>query len=164
MVMREACPIEHILITLDGSTLAERALEPGLEVAQRPGARVTLLQVATLTLAPSELIYQAAYIERQVGHFPQSGVVDHAALYLDAMKQRLERRNVPVATEILEGFAAQSIVDYSETHGADLIVMATHGRTGLRRWAYGSVTEKLLRSGQCAMLVVRPGIEELKVT
>jgi nucleotide-binding universal stress UspA family protein len=62
------------------------------------------------------------------------------------------------------GPAATGILEYSEGHNIDLIVMATHGRTGLRRWVYGSVTEKVLRGAQCAMLIVRPAADELKDT
>lgn len=53
------------------------------------------------------------------------------------------------------------ILEYVETSGIDLIVMATHGRTGLKRWVYGSVTAKVLRSVNCSMLVIPPTNAEL---
>jgi nucleotide-binding universal stress UspA family protein len=61
---------------------------------------------------------------------------------------------VNVAVE--EGFPANVILDTATEESVDLITMATHGRSGLRRWVYGSITEKILRSANCAMLVVRP--------
>lgn len=162
MVVREPRAIRHILIPLDGSTLAERALEPGLEVALRLDARVTLLQVATGIPVPHDAIYQMETMERNVGEYLASSTIDHAKIYLEAVAQRLAERGVQISTEVTDGFAAQRIVDYGVSHDVDLIVMATHGRTGLRRWAYGSVTEKVLRSGQCSLLVVRPNEDELK--
>jgi nucleotide-binding universal stress UspA family protein len=59
------------------------------------------------------------------------------------------------------GSPADSILEHVETYGIDLIVMATHGRTGLKRWVYGSVTAKVLRSVGCSMLVIRPTDAEL---
>ena len=63
--------------------------------------------------------------------------------------------------EVRIGSPTDSILEYVETYGSDLIVMATHGRTGLKRWVYGSVTAKVLRSVSCSMLVVRPADAEL---
>ena len=162
LVVREPRPIRHVLITLDGSTLAEQALEPGLEIARRLDARVTLFQVALVVPAATDVIYQMETMERSVGEYLASSTMDHARLYLDAVAQRLADSGVQVATEVTDGFAAQQIVDYSTSHDVDLICMATHGRTGLRRWAYGSVTEKVLRSGKCSLLVVRPDDDALK--
>jgi nucleotide-binding universal stress UspA family protein len=57
---------------------------------------------------------------------------------------------------VSEGPAAEAILRVAENEDVDLIVMATHGRSGLRRWVYGSVTEKVLRSAGRAMFVIRP--------
>ena len=162
LVVHESRPIRHIVITLDGSNLAERALDPGLEVARRLGARVTLLQVASTVPVPYDVVYQLEVMESDVNSYLGTSAVNEARSYLDAVAARLTDSGVSLAMQVLEGFAAQSIVDYAADQDADLMVMATHGRTGLRRWAYGSVTEKVLRSGQCALLVVRPGKEELR--
>lgn len=162
MVVRESRPMRHILITLDGSTLSERALEPGMEVARRFGGRVTLLQVATIVPAAHDVIYQVEMMERRLGDYEARDAIDHAELYLDSVAERLAHYDLPLSIAVEDGFAAQRIVDYSAGHEVDLIVMATHGRTGLRRWAYGSVTEKVLRSGQCSLLVIRPEEHELK--
>lgn len=156
MVMRDKQPLDHILITLDGSTLAECAVEPGIEIARRLGARVTLLQVATMVPIASDVVYQLEMTDRGISEYLASSTIDHAQLYLEAVADRLDDAGVPIDIAVVEGLAAQGIVDYAAQHGVDLIVMATHGRTGLRRWAYGSVTEKVLRSGKCSLVVVRP--------
>ena len=59
---------------------------------------------------------------------------------------------------------ARGILDFLELSPVDLLVMATHGQTGLRRWVYGSVTEKCLRNSACAMLVVRPPTDCIELT
>ncbi|HEX6384414.1 MAG TPA: universal stress protein, partial [Anaerolineae bacterium] len=66
-----------------------------------------------------------------------------------------------IETVVDVGEVARLILDFAETEDIDLIVMATHGHTGLRRWVYGSVTEKVLRGSRCALLVVRPPAHEL---
>ena len=62
---------------------------------------------------------------------------------------------------MLDGAPAQTILDYIDVQGTDLVVMATHGRGGLRRWVYGSITEKVMRSANCSMLIIRPPAEDL---
>jgi nucleotide-binding universal stress UspA family protein len=66
-----------------------------------------------------------------------------------------------IKTTVRVGAPADTILAYVETYGIDLVAMATHGRTGLKRWVYGSVTAKVLRSISCSMLVIRPTDAEL---
>jgi nucleotide-binding universal stress UspA family protein len=64
--------------------------------------------------------------------------------------------SVKVKGMVISGQAATSILDFATEQSTDLIAMTTHGRTGLRRWVYGSVTEKVLYGSGRAILVVRP--------
>lgn len=161
LVMREECTIRRVLIALDGSSLAEQALRPGLEVARRMDARVTLFQVATAVPVPHDVIFQLELAEGGIADYLAADTIENAKTYLSAVATRVERYGVPLKTHVDIGPPAERIIDYSADNDVDLVVMATHGRTGLRRWAYGSVTEKVLRSGQCALLVVRPAKETL---
>jgi nucleotide-binding universal stress UspA family protein len=61
----------------------------------------------------------------------------------------------------MEGTPARSILGFVEAEEIDLIVITTHGRSGLKRWVYGSVTEKVLRSTDAAMLIIRSNKEQL---
>ncbi len=63
--------------------------------------------------------------------------------------------HIPVRHVLLEGDAAQQIIRYSVDHGADLIVLGTHGRTGVERQLMGSVAEKVMRDAACSVLVVK---------
>ena len=87
---------------------------------------------------------------------------EDAAAYLAQLAESHARPGHPIKAELRTGPAAAAILKYVEQHDIDLIGMATHGRTGLRRWMYGSVTEKVLHSAHCSMLVVRPGLHELR--
>jgi nucleotide-binding universal stress UspA family protein len=165
LVIRSQRPLSRILITLDGSEFAERAVAPGLEVARRLGSQVTLLRMEQpVSVAPEE-IKQLEQVEYGLGTRLTEDLREEAKLYLGKIAQHYQRETgVMIKTVATIGPAATGILEYSEGHNIDLIVMATHGRTGLRRWVYGSVTEKVLRGAQCAMLIVRPAADELKDT
>lgn len=139
LVIRQPGEISHILITLDGSPLAEEAIAPGLTLARSFNSRVTLLRV------------------QQAGGDPdQIDVMEGAEQYLQDIVAI--NRSFPNQIEwvIKTGPVAESILDYAENNKVDLIAMTTHGRTGLRRWVYGSVTEKVLYAVSRAMLIIRP--------
>ncbi|MBI5568199.1 MAG: universal stress protein, partial [Chloroflexi bacterium] len=158
LAIRTPDPIQHIAITLDGSELSERALEPGLELAQRLHADVTLLRCVPYAAINGAL----DEIERGLGRRMQQDLIDEAADYLATRSERSARSasyaqsGLEIKTEVRVGPAADNIYEFVETYHTDLIVMATHGRTGVQRWVYGSVTEKVLHSIKTSLMVVRP--------
>ena len=81
--------------------------------------------------------------------------------YLRAIVERYE---LPDDTQIivLDGASGERIPEYARLAGIDLIAMSTHGRSGLRRWLYGSVTTRVMRASEGAMLIVRPATAELR--
>jgi nucleotide-binding universal stress UspA family protein len=158
LAVRNDAPIERVLITLDGSAASEAALEPGLTMALALGASVTLLQVQSGQdyVSPQE-IERLDTVEKGLGLRMQDSVYYAAEAYLDYLKTRFESlSDQSLETAVLDGPPARRIIQYIDENGIDLVVMATHGRTGLRRWLYGSVTEKVLRGAHCAKLVMRP--------
>jgi nucleotide-binding universal stress UspA family protein len=160
LVVRSADPLTRVLITLDGSELAEKAIEPGLELARCLGSQVTLLRVVPdMDFDASDASYLDDVEDGLSRRLQEEAELDGES-YLDHV---VDRHNgpLPTRTALWIGSPAQSILDYAELHDTNLIVMATHGRTGLGRWVYGSVTEKILRSGRYSMLVVRPRPDEL---
>lgn len=162
LVIREKRPLTKIMITLDGSALAEKALEPGIEIAHLLGGNVTLLQVdqgAELgALEISMLDLAEAGLSRRV---QQQAASDHMANYMNRMAGKYREEGLSIESVVIEGSPARSILDFAEAQEIDLIVMTTHGRTGLKRWVYGSVTEKVMRSTEAAMLIIRPQEEHL---
>jgi nucleotide-binding universal stress UspA family protein len=75
--------------------------------------------------------------------------------YLIRLKARLDYDRITVEHRSAEEGVARQILDYAAENGADLVVMSSHGRTGVDRWVHGSVTEKVLGSCACATLVIR---------
>ena len=81
-----------------------------------------------------------------------------AQRYLDRVAKTLTTKGINVGTEVLLWKPAEAIVGYAKQYGCDLIVMASHGRSGPSRWAHGSVADKVLRSSCIPVLMVRaPG-------
>ena len=133
-----------VLVPLDGSELAESALDHAIELA-RDGAALVLLRAAQAHTAPG-----ADPTDAQVT------VVREAEEYLAAVRARLARAGIErVDVSVWYGPPADSIVDAARFRKADLIVMSTHGRSGLGRLIVGSVAETVLRSTTIPILLVR---------
>lgn len=141
----------HLLVPLDGSELAETALESALVLAERFNAQVTLLRVVP---APVELksIYGVSGVEvAGKGHEER---VREAQEYLDAIAARYPGANLQLRVG-KSGAPAEGIVDAARVVEADLIVLSSHGRGGVERLVLGSVTDKVVRSTTRPVLVVR---------
>jgi len=138
--------VKTILIPLDGSRLAELALAPAVELARDRGAKLVLLRAAeahTTVADPTEA---------------QVTVVREAEEYLTALRARMLAGGVAeVETSVWYGPPAEAIVEATRYRGADLIVMSSHGRSGLGRLVLGSVAETVLRSTLTPVLLIRAG-------
>ena len=167
--------MQRILVPLDGSALAEAAIDYVKEIARRcDPVEVTLLQVVRL---PSG---QTAAVSKPVdGEFPgkrsPASTVDAdiqahpiyreqemasarsgAEASMASAAKALKAADINTRTEIVFGRPAQEIVDYAEGGEFDLIVMCTHGRSGVQRWLLGSVADKVIRGTYLPVFVVRP--------
>jgi nucleotide-binding universal stress UspA family protein len=137
--------VKIIMVPLDGSELAERALAPAAELARDASATLVLVRA---TEAP--VMYGADPTEAQVT------VVREAEVYLDKQARRLRREGVArVETSVWYGPAAPSLVEAARRRKVDLIVMSSHGRSGLGRLVLGSVAESVLRATTTSILLVR---------
>ena len=150
----------QVLVALDGSVLAERVLPHVEWLAEKSGATVMLLRATTSVeriIAESSQFGQAAV--------PMTSGVDatelvnaeraEASEYLDEVAGRLRGRGITVETMTPEGSADQEILEAARRLPADLILMTTHGRSGLGRLVFGSVAEGVLRSSPCPVLLIR---------
>jgi nucleotide-binding universal stress UspA family protein len=140
----------HVLVPLDGSETAEVALPDAASVAISSGARLTLLHVVPPALA--EIYAAAQAVPADQG---DRSLHDAAHSYLDSVRRRLEAMGIEVQKAITVGDAAESLVAYASEQGVDLIVMATHGRSGWKRLVLGSVAERVLRCAAQPVLLVR---------
>ena len=158
LVIRDKKPFAHMLIPIDGSQLSEFALGPGFEVSRRLGSHVTLFSVEQAEDIDPQFIAELERTEKGLGQHARDDFYHRTETYLQnvALKYQPQiEQEIQIAPRSTAP-VAQSILDFVEANDIDLVVMSTHGRTGLRRWVYGSVTEKVLRSAHCAMLIVRP--------
>ncbi|MGQ9731672.1 MAG: universal stress protein [Candidatus Zipacnadales bacterium] len=139
-----------VLVPLDTSELAEQALPHAIELARRFGAEVELLTVipASLDNTLSPGITADEWDPRQL----------EAEEYLEAIAGRLAAEGITVRSEVRRGDVAEEIIDHA-TH-CDLIVMCTHGRSGLGRWVYGSIADRTLRYATVPVLLVRAGADQ----
>ncbi len=143
--------LKHILVPLDGSKLAEEALEHALNIIG-PKGKITLLSAVDIPEVP---VY---------GYYPPATMPDFEATikdllpqadaYLKSIAKRLESDNVEVSIEAQIGDPAEVIAETALKHHIDAIVMSTHGRSGLSRWLFGSVTSKVLDAKACPVYVV----------
>ena len=140
-----AMKLDTILVPLDGSALAETALVRAVELAQLSGSRLILLR--------------AAQAHAMLGVDPtdaQVRVVREAEEYLHRIAERVRTQGVTrLDPSVWYGPAAYAIVEAARLHKADLIVMTTHGRSGLGRLILGSVAESVLRGTTTPIFLVR---------
>jgi len=137
--------VKRIMVPLDGSELAERALAPAAELSRDSSATLVLVRA---TEAP--VLLGSDPTEAQVT------VVREAEAYLDEQARRLRQQGIArVETSVWYGPAASSLVEAAQRRQVDLIVMSSHGRSGLGRLVLGSVAESVLRAISTSILLVR---------
>ena len=146
-----------ILVPLDGSELAECVL-PQVE-AITTGCQVSTVEFVRVA-EPIEILdgeSRLALNEEQWRQFEKNRITD-AEQYLAQLVQRLDFKGAQLETKVLIGKAADTLADYADKNDFDLIVIATHGRSGISRWVWGRVAERILRSACVPVLMVRaPG-------
>ena len=151
----------QILATLDGSKLSEKAVPFALELAKSNNAIIHLLHVVSRQAeyeAPrgyGDAAVQAAEMSRDLARQLVEAQLSRGRQYLDSTAAEITNTGLKVETAILEGAADEKIVEYSRENGIDLIVMNTHGHSGFKRLIMGSVTDRVIRSVEVPVLVLR---------
>ena len=143
--------VRRILVPIDFSKHSNQALAWAGDIAQRYDASITVLHVYQ-TL---ELLLPDGYVLQSATSV--ADLLRHVGEGLDAAKDRLVKSapGIPVATELRHGAAFVEIVRLAREGAYDLIVIGTHGRTGLQHALLGSVAEKVVRKAPCPVLVAR---------
>ncbi len=141
---------DHILVPLDGSGTGEKILEPAILLGKAMGSRFTLLHVVS-----PQVLMGARVSPLPAGRLQER--LARAEAYLAEVAGRLRGEGLQVETKLESHFApARAILQVAETVGADLLALATHGYTGVRRAILGSVTDKVLRASRWPLLLARP--------
>jgi nucleotide-binding universal stress UspA family protein len=140
--------IQHILVPVDFSGYAEQALEYAIELARKLSARLTLFHV--VSMMPMGVVDGTAlpysYIQELEAEVQQG---------METYRQRVQDAGLEGTVLVEHGVPFQNIVDTARDQHVDLIVMGTHGRTGLAHLFLGSVAEKVIRLAPCPVLVTR---------
>lgn len=150
----------RILVPLDGSSLAEHALPLAARLAKVSGSTITLLHISSITMEygpymAQPFVYTESMLEDELAQ---------ARLYLDDIARSSLLKDITIHKEAMSGEVAQGILDFAQSEAADLIVICSHGRTGFKRWALGSIAQKVARYSTKPVLVVNSGYTTLPAT
>jgi nucleotide-binding universal stress UspA family protein len=156
-----------VVVLLDGSKIAEEVLPHVAEIALGRDSEVHLLSVAPIVM-PAVATVVDTYPLANTAEFLTAQAAERERIerelrqYLEGVAQQLRSSTSGMQTVVRFGRPAEEILQYAEEVAADLIAMCTHGRSGLSRWVYGSVADRVLRGASCPVLLVRvrpPGKE-----
>ncbi|MDT8305374.1 MAG: universal stress protein [Anaerolineae bacterium] len=147
--------LEQILLPLDGSTLAECVLPHAVTIARATMARLTLLHV--VEPGPGA---ESATTDPLHWHLRKA----ESQAYLEEITKRLRKLDLNVGSVQLEGHAAERIVEYARDEAADLILLSSHGKSGLSPWNVSSLVQKVILRANRSMMIVRAyerGVQDL---
>jgi nucleotide-binding universal stress UspA family protein len=151
---------ERVVVSLDGSETAERALPAATELSRRLNVPLHLIRVADMAwlgLGAADAALPYGALGDTINEEEQA-----ARDYLAEVQKRLEVDGLTVTTEVRAGFAAREIIAAGQP--GDLLVMASHGRSGPARWLLGSVAEDVTRRAVSPVLLVRADQAETQHT
>jgi len=146
---------KRILIPLDGSARAERAIPIAARIARALGGSVILLRVATAPVDTGKYSSTSGYVEETV-----DADVTGATNYLENIAGLNELAGIKTEVKTLTGAIAPSILSAAQSFHVNIIVMCSHGYTGFKRWALGSVADKVTCHSPVPVFVLREGEPE----
>jgi len=138
---------DHILVPLDGSPLAECVLPHTVAIARAFGTRVTLLRVLERTHTAG----RTRPIDPLDWHISKA----EAGAYLDGVTARLQEADLRTENTLLEGLAAERIIEFARGHDVNLIILSSHGRSGLSGWNVSGVVQKIILRAYVPVMIVR---------
>lgn len=141
----------HILVPLDGSTFSEAALAYASNLATKFTAKLTLVYVTD-----QSYMQLAAELPDLYNQFHIAQREQYSA-YLTKQVEHLQAKGIQTQWELLDGGSiSANIIDIATEKACDIIVMSSHGRSGIQRFMFGSVAERVLRHAHIPILLVRP--------
>ena len=151
--------LKHILLPTDGSALSERAVPLAETIARAQGASITAVRV----VEPLGWIHDdlSDYVSTESYQRLLQQIERTANRRLERLGEYLRQGGFPTNTVLLTGAPEAELLEYTQQHHPDLVVMSTHGYSGMVRSALGSVTDRLLRDGVAPVLAVRPSGDAL---
>ncbi|HEU5380990.1 MAG TPA: universal stress protein [Ktedonobacteraceae bacterium] len=144
---------QHILVPLDGSSRAEQVLPVAVRLARASKGTITLLTVISMAPEAASYYMTGPFLPQTV--FKQDLIASRN--YLDQVAQRSDLAGITLEKQVDLGDPAETILSYTEKHPVDLVVISSHGYTGMKRWLLGSVAEKIARHAPVPVLILRDG-------
>lgn len=145
---------KKILAPMDGSELSECSL-PHIE-AIASGCKVLEVVLLRVIEPHMQTGMISGYIDGDMLLKMQNEAEQRVKDYLAKIAERLTSEGIVTRTAIAHGFPANEILDYASKNNVDLIIMSTHGSSGIIRWMIGSVADKVVRHSQAPVLMVAP--------
>ncbi|MDQ2717452.1 MAG: universal stress protein [Chloroflexota bacterium] len=142
---------KRILVPLDGSTWAERAIPAAARIARATGGTIVLLQVVNPPMDYTASLAQPVVLAEPA----MEAEIAEANRYLADLVETALPKTIDTKIEVISGSAAPTILGTIEEQQIDLVVMCSHGNTGMKRWMLGSVAQKVARHGPVPVLVLR---------
>ncbi len=148
---------KKIMVPLDGSKLAECVFPHVDTIAGGCEAKsVVFVRVVTPVLIPAAG-EGFAFTDKQLREMEAMALTE-AKNYLSQVASRVKYNGIDVETKVLAGSPADRLAEYAAKNNVDLIIIASHGRSGISRWVWGSVADRMLRSACVPVLMIRaPG-------
>ena len=148
---------EKVLVPLDGSKVGEAALPVVEQLVNKlaPKTQVEVVLFGVITLLRHWVVVGEASAPVQYTEEELTLIRNRVSTYLEQTGEAMKQRGVTIKTMVATGNASDEILKASGEINADLIAMSTHGRSGLRRLAFGSITDKVIRGSKIPVLLVR---------
>ncbi len=143
---------KRIVVPLDGSELAEQALQQAKELSKKVGSPLHLVRVVDTYRTQALPATGMALDYSMLSELAEEEIED-AKTYLEQKVTELRNEGMEVTGDVLHGPIARQIVAAADK--GDVIVMSSHGRTGIKRWFLGSVAEEVMRHANCPVLLHR---------
>jgi nucleotide-binding universal stress UspA family protein len=146
--------LKTFLVPLDGSPLSEKAIPLAVSLAKKFNSLIILTRALDF-LHPTVL---APHLTTATAHAlteAHKQLYQEARQYLEAQQKELEKQDLRVQVLLLDTSPAEGILEAAIHHHVDMIIMSTHGRGGISRWALGSIADKVARHAPCPVLLVR---------
>lgn len=143
---------KKVLVPLDGSKLAECTLPHVRKLASLGAVKEVLL----LSIVESPSYWMTESID---AFQLQKDQMNGATAYIETVRSKLSAEGIKIKAEVMEGRAAVAIIDYAKEKNVDLILIATHGYSGLKQWVFGSVALRVVHDSHVPVLLIRPDEE-----
>jgi nucleotide-binding universal stress UspA family protein len=149
---------KKILVPLDGSSFSEVSIPYVKELAKGTGSEIILLRVSEPPVLPADRSPAIKPSWEEYRDILMTEIQLQAEKYLEGIKADLGKSGIKTRSQAILGKAGESILQVAQKEDINLIAMATHGRTGVSRWVYGSVASRIVEESPQPVMLIRPSV------